>query len=168
MQVLIVSEQAGVEQVDRLDRLPDVARHDQPLYVLPTAHARQLLADLLAHAPREALRRLAVAVVDEVGQHHVVQHRLASHTGQVRSCNMSPPPTCSSPCLRGQLSSSMPHCVRRLSSRISPSISNLKGSWPKLASIISPGVCSPTVGYSPGGKSRQTKLKNRLFLLFLM
>ena len=80
-----MSEQAGVEQVHRLDRLPDVARHDQPLYVLPTAHARQLLADLLAHAPREALRRLAVAVVDEVGQHHVVQHRLAPHTGQVRS-----------------------------------------------------------------------------------
>jgi hypothetical protein len=40
---------------------------------------------------------------------------------------------------------------------ISPSMSKRKGSWPKLASMTSPGVCSPTVGYRFAGRSAPNK-----------
>lgn len=78
VKVLIQGKQSGVELLHGLDCLPDLARHDEPLDVLPVPHAGQLSADLglLAHTPGETLRRAAVAVVDEVGEDRVVEHRL--------------------------------------------------------------------------------------------
>ena len=78
MKVLVKGKQSRVQLLHCFDRLPDLARHDQPLDVLPVPHAGQLSADLglLSHTPGETLGRAAVAVVDEVGEDRVVEHRL--------------------------------------------------------------------------------------------
>ena len=78
MKVLVQGKQTGVELLHSLDGLPDLAGHDQSLDVLPVPHAGQLSAhlSLLAHTSGETLCRAAVAVVDEVGEDCVVEHRL--------------------------------------------------------------------------------------------
>ena len=78
MKVLVQGKQTGVELLHSLDGLPDLAGHDQPLDVLPVPHAGQLSAHLglLTHTSGKTLCRAAVAVVDEVGEDCVVEHRL--------------------------------------------------------------------------------------------
>ena len=161
MKVLVQGKQAGVELLHGLDGLPDLAGHDQPLDVLPVPHAGQLSADLglLTHTSSETLRRAAVAVVDEVGEDCVVEHRLL--------VPLLPRPT---ELLNGRLSSSpqLPHLslnikferfltkVGRLSSRSLRTLMGSRGNVPpgKSASLgKSVPRCSGNTRYSSSLKT---------------